>query len=189
MNLNNGPYAIVAFFALFLVLSLPVSAAQTGDDIYISDNELQRVSVKWIEPKSFTDVKERNFSNAKYRKHVFSQLEKHLDKLAKELPQGQSLMVSVTDVDLAGSFEPASFIGLSTSMDNIRIMRNVDIPRLEFTYQLIDASGKILRSEEVNLKNMNYLHGAGISGRNQPFAHEKKMLSKWFTKSIIDDNA
>ncbi|MFT5996998.1 MAG: hypothetical protein ACI9RV_002609, partial [Glaciecola sp.] len=29
MNLNNGPYAIVAFFALFHVLSLPVSAAQT----------------------------------------------------------------------------------------------------------------------------------------------------------------
>lgn len=188
MNVNNSPFAISAFFALLFVFSLPLIAEQSDADVYISDNELQRVSVKWIEPKSFTDVKERNFSNAKYRKHVFSQLEKHLDKLAKELPQGQSLMVSVTDVDLAGSFEPASFIGLSTSMDNIRIMRNVDIPRLEFTYQLIDASGKILRSEEVNLKNMNYLYGGSISGRNQSFAHEKKMLSKWFTKSIIDNN-
>ncbi|MFT6268691.1 MAG: hypothetical protein ACJAVV_001506 [Alphaproteobacteria bacterium] len=186
MNTNIGLCAIAA---LSLALSLSLSAKEAQQDIYISDNELERVSVKWIEPKSFTDVREPNFSSEKFRRHVFSQLEKHLDKLAKDLPEGQLLSVSVSDVDLAGRIEPASFVGLSRSMEDIRILRNVDIPRIEFAYELLDENGNVLRSEEVSLKNMGYLHGSGISSRNKPFVHEKKMLSKWFAKNIIDEKA
>ena len=161
-----------------------ISDATNDEDVYVSDNKLERVSVKWIEPKSFTDVKEPNFSSARFRKHVFSQLEKHLDELAKALPEGQSLNVTVTDVDLAGSIEFASFIGLRT-MDDIRIMRNVDIPRLQFMYELVDANGQVIKTEEVSLKDMNYLNDMSMRGRDRPFEHEKRMLSRWFAKSII----
>jgi hypothetical protein len=183
--MNTHTY-LLATTALFLAFSFSLSANDDVKDIYISDNVLQRVSVKWVEPTSFTDVREPNFSSAKFRKRVFSQLEKHLDKLAKDLPAGQSLNIVVSDVDLAGRIEPASFIGFSRSMDDIRIMRNVDIPRLNFDYEIVDGTGNVIRSEKVSLKNMSYLHGRGISGRNKPFEHEKRMLSKWFAKSIIE---
>jgi hypothetical protein len=179
---------VCALAALTFSVSLPLSASDESEDIYTSDNTLNRISVQWLAPKKFTDVREANFSNAKFRKRVFSQLEKHLDKLAEDLPSGQTLAVSVTDVDLAGRIEPASFVGLSSTMDDVRVMRNVDIPRIEFTYQLLDANGVVLKSEEVNLKNMNYLHDIRFSGRDKPFGHEKRMLSKWFAKSLINDN-
>jgi hypothetical protein len=184
--------ALLCLAFVFPLLMFPVhassSAAQDStDDVFISDTKLERVSVKWIAPKSFRDVRASSSSNSKFRKHVFSQLEKHLDELAKDLPKGQFLRLSVTNVDLAGRVEPASFIGLSNTMDDIRVMRDIDIPRLSFTYELLDANGDILKREDVVLKNMNYLHDIHISFRNRPFEHEKKMLSEWFTSTFLNE--
>jgi hypothetical protein len=171
--------SFVAIAASFLIASLPVNAESAGENVYVSDNQFERISVQWIEPKSFRDVKEGNFSSAKFRKNVFNHLEKHLNKLASDLPEGQTINFKVNDLDLAGRVEPASFIGLSHArgLDEVRIMRNVDIPRIKFEYELVDAKGAVIRSEEVNLKNMNYLNDIGMTRRNEPYRHEKRMLS------------
>ena len=180
---------IAAAFVLVLSTSV-VQANESGpenavDDVFISDNHLERIRVEWVNPESFTDVRQTHSSREKFRKHVFVQLEKHLDELAKDLPIGQRLKLSVTDLDLAGRIEVASFIGLSNRMDEVRVMRNIDIPRLTFAYELVDANGKVLKSDDVHLKNMNYLQSAGITSRNRPFAYEKIMLSKWFAKNFV----
>ncbi|GAB56669.1 hypothetical protein GPUN_2554 [Glaciecola punicea ACAM 611] len=185
----NTYISLCAAAALSLSLPLSASAKEKSEDVYISDNELQRVSVTWVEPKSYTDVRDANSSRTKFRRHVFTQLEKHIDELAEDLPAGQTLNVTVTNVDLAGRIEPASFVGFSNSMQDIRVMRNIDIPRIEFSYELVDADGTVIKSEEVNLKDMSYLNGIGISGRNKPFEYEKRMLSDWFAKSIVEDKA
>lgn len=169
-----------------LLASLSFSAVSSDKEIYISDNQFDRISVEWVEPKSFRDVKDGTFSSAKFRKNVFSQLEKHLNKLANDLPEGQSIRFKFTDVDLAGRVEPASFIGFSRSLDDIRVMRNIDIPRIKFEYELLNGKGEVIRAEEVNLKNMNYLNEAGMTSRHKPYKYEKRMLSKWFSKNIID---
>lgn len=161
----------------------------TRDDIYVSDNKLERVSVEWIDPKSFTDVRAADYSSERFRKRVFSQLEQHLDKLAQDLPAGQHLALSVTNVDLAGTIEPASFVGLRNTFRDIRVMRNIDIPRLSFHYELLDTDGAVLQSEDVVLKDMNYLSRSTTSFRDKPFEYEKKMLSKWFVKTIADTKA
>lgn len=180
-------YAYAALVAvLYVGSSFSTMANETSNDVYVSDNVLDRVSVQWLKPKSFTDVKQPNSHREKFRKHVFSNLEKHLDKLAKALPEGQSLNVLVTDLDLAGRIEPASFVGLSQRMDDIRVMRSVAIPRIEFSYELVDDLGVVIKRDEVNLKNINYLQNIGISSRNRPFEHEKKMLQKWFEKHLQD---
>ena len=179
----------LALLVSCLIASMPLSASTDKKDIYISDNKLDRISVEWIEPKSFTDVRQANFSSAKFRKHVFNQLEKHLSKLAKDLPKGQVINFKITDLDMAGSVEPASIIGLSSSMEDVRVMRNIDIPRIKFEYELVDASGAVIKSAEVKLKDMNYLNDIRFSSRNKPYEHEKRMLSKWFSKNIIDAQA
>lgn len=172
-----------------LIASLSFSAFSSDKEVYVSDNEFDRISVEWVEPKSFRDVKDGTFSSERFRKRVFNQLEKHLDKLASDLPEGQTISFKVTDLDLAGRIEPASFIGYSRSLDEVRIMRNVDIPRIKFEYALLDDKGEVIKKEDVNLKNMNYLNDVGMSNRNKPYEHEKRMLSRWFAKNIIDGQA
>lgn len=174
-----------------LLASMPVVATENEDtgknesnEIYTSDNTYERVNIKWIKPKSFTDVKNASFSSSKYRKHVFKQLEKHFDKLSQTLPLGQSLVINVTDLDLAGRVEPGGYSGFSGGLDDVRIMRTIDIPRIKFEYQLVDTAGKLIKSEQINLKDMNYLDTGYSVKRNRPFAYEKKMLSKWFKKNF-----
>ena len=180
--MNAQKYAI----ASCLIASLSFSALSSDKDVYISDNQFERISVEWVEPKSFRDVKDSNFSSERFRKNVFNQLEKHLNKLASDLPEGQSIRFRITDLDLAGRIEPASFLGYTRSLDDVRIMRNIDIPRIQFEYELVDDKGTVIRAEEVDLKNMNYLNDAGMASRNKPYKYEKRMLSRWFSKNIID---
>lgn len=181
---------LTAAASSILIASMSFNAVSEDKIVYVSDNQFERISVEWIAPKSFSDVKEGNFSSERFRKRVFNQLEKHLDKLASDLPDGQTMNFKFTDLDLAGRVEPASFIGISlgssANLDDVRIMRDVDIPRIKFEYELINADGEVIRTEEVNLKNMNYLHEIGMASRNKPYKHEKRMLSKWFSKNIID---
>lgn len=183
--------SLAAAAASCLIASLSVSAESVDENVYVSDNQFERISVEWIEPKSFRDVKDGNFSSAKFRKNVFNHLEKHLNKLASDLPEGQTINFKVNDLDLAGTVEPASFIGLGhgRGLDEVRIMRNVDIPRIRFEYQLVDAKGAVIKSEEVSLKNMNYLNDISMTRRNEPYRHEKRMLSEWFSKNIIEERA
>lgn len=182
MKMKVKVYAV----ASCLVTSLSFSAMSSDKEVYISDNQFDRISVEWVEPKSFRDVKDSSFSSHRFRKSVFNQLEKHLNKLASELPEGQSISFKVTDLDLAGRVEPASFLGYSRSLDEVRIMRNVDIPRIQFEYELLNEKGEVIKTEVVNLKNMNYLNEVGMTNRNKPYKYEKRMLSRWFSKNIID---
>ncbi len=180
---------IAAVISLSMLTTLSFAESDTDNaekqEIYISDNKLNRVSVEWVSPKRFTDVRQANFSSSKYREYVFGQLEEHLDKLAEDLPQGHKMKFVVIDLDLAGRVEPAHFIGLSNSFDDVRIMRNIDIPRIKFHYEVLDANDQIIKSDDVNLKDMSYLSGISVKSGDRAFYHEKEMLSKWFRQTIL----
>lgn len=116
------------------------------------DNE--KLEIEWVEPTSFTDVRSANTSNAKYRKRVFAQLESHLNELARQLPEGQRLSMSVTNLDLAGRVEPGSMLGLSGGMTDIRVIRDIDIPRMSFSFTIVDAAGEVIKQDNVDRKSV-----------------------------------
>jgi hypothetical protein len=179
----------VVALTLSLLISTNLHAEDKKSDVYVSDNELDRISVAWVAPKKFTDVKEANFSSSKFRKHVFNHLEKHLDKLAQDLPEGQKMSFEMTNLDLAGRVEPGRMLGLGIGMDDVRVMRDIDIPRIKFTYTVTDANGQVIKTEDVNLKDMGYLDSSNHIRRDRPFFYEKDMLSKWFKKEVLNANS
>jgi hypothetical protein len=71
--------------------------------------------------------------------------------------------------------------------DEMRIMRDVDIPRLYFTYNLKGADGETIKSDKVELKDMNYLRNASIQRRNESLKYEKHMIEKWFNATFIHE--
>ena len=177
--------AIVLTTSLFVPLSLlPVGKSLAQDNNQESKSD-SRIQIVWEKPEKFTDTRSASMSASKHRKHIFEQLEAHMAKLSNTLPKGQSLRLKVTNLDLAGRVEPGRFTGLVNTMDDIRVVREIDIPRITFSYELFSAKGELIKEDNVKLKDMNFMRGPSIRAKDAPFAYEKRMLTQWFEDNLI----
>ena len=134
--------------------------------------------ITWTEPEKYTDVRSSNEGKKRFRNRIFKSFEKHFAKLSEQLPEGQILKLDVSNVDLAGDvrFSP---------MQEFRIVKDIYIPRLSFTYELLNADKTIEDSGEVDLKDMNFLTSISSHSINNTLKYEKRMIDKWFKKTFI----
>lgn len=135
------------------------------------------VEVNWIKPEKYTDVRAGQESRKRFRERTFKKFEAHFQKLASKLPEQQKIVINVTNVDLAGD--------VTFNMKRIRIIKDIYIPRMKFNYQLLNADGKVLKQEDVDLKDMGFMMHANSRIHNDALRYEKVMLNKWF-KSTFD---
>jgi len=133
--------------------------------------------VTWTDYKNYRDIDSGNEGRTKFRERIFRKLEEHFANLAEQLPADQTLKIEVTDVDLAGDTRAGS-------IHQVRIMKQIYMPRMNFSYQLFDADGKVVQSEEVVVKDMNFMSGRNLKYRNDSLGYEKKMLDDWFDKTF-----
>jgi len=133
--------------------------------------------VTWTDYKSYRDIDPGNDGRKQFRERTFKDLEKHFAKLAATLPEDQILKIDVTDVDLAGDTNAAG-------IHRTRIIKQLYSPRMNFSYQLLDADGKVIQSDEVVVKDMNFMSGSRLKYRNRSLGYEKKMLDDWFEKTF-----
>ncbi|WP_084197194.1 DUF3016 domain-containing protein [Solimonas soli] len=110
---------------------------------------------------------------------VLDALKKHLQQLgARWLPAGQTLQITVTDIDLAGRFDPRP------GRDNrVRIMRDGDWPRIDLHYTL-KQDGRTLQDADAHLSDMSYLMNSGLTRSDDWLRYEKSMLDRWFAKTF-----
>ncbi|MDG1921442.1 MAG: DUF3016 domain-containing protein [Glaciecola sp.] len=171
-----------------LVLSLAASSIVFGvshasvDDHGEHDaSQVSALTVTWGDYQTFTDVKPANGMRKAYAESTFKTLEEYMHKLAADLPQRHTLAMTITNLDLAGRVLPGSFTGLGLhSTDMIRVIKTIDIPRIEFTYEYKDANGIVLKSDTVNLKDMSFMTGHNPLFSSDSLKYEKNMLRKWF---------
>jgi hypothetical protein len=175
-----------------LVLSLAassivfgVSHASVDDHGEHDELQISALTVTWGDYQTFTDVKPANGMRKAYAESTFKTLEEYMHKLAANLPQGHTLAMTITNLDLAGRVLPGSFTGLGLhSADMIRVIKTIDIPRIEFTYEYKDANGIVLKSDTVNLKDMSFMTGHNPLFSSDSLKYEKNMLRKWFKKTF-----
>jgi hypothetical protein len=175
-----------------LVLSLAassivfgVSHASVDDHGEHDELQISALTVTWGDYQTFTDVKPANGMRKAYAESTFKTLEEYMHKLAADLPQGHTLAMTITNLDLAGRVLPGSFTGLGLhSTDMIRVIKTIDIPRIEFTYEYKDANGIVLKSDTVNLKDMSFMTGHNPLFSSDSLKYEKNMLRKWFKKTF-----
>ena len=136
--------------------------------------------VKWTEPDKYRDIDAGEEHKVKFRARVFKQLEQHFNKLAQKLPEGQVLKIKVTDIDLAGST-------LHGGMKRIRVIKEIHFPRMEFSYQLVDAKGVEIKSANADLKDISFMMSSNLRYRNDFLGYEKKLLDDWFKKEFSED--
>lgn len=150
-----------------------------------SDAVAAKVEVTWQNPKEYRDIRPTSESRKGFEQRVFNELEEYMAKTAKtRLPAEQTLRVTVTDIDLAGQVWPASFVGLGRGTSEVRVIKRIDIPRMAFSYQLLDADGAVLNQADVDLKDMAFHDRGSTRFGSESFRYEKNMLKRWFNQEF-----
>lgn len=160
------PITVVA--ALF---ATAVSAEQAKPPA--AAEEPAQVRVSFTKPESFADATYDNRPNS--RTQVTGDLSKAFVDLGKRyLSPTQRLEIEVTDIDLAGRYEPWQIRNPDT-----RYLRDVTWPRIKLKFRLLDGDREISRGED-QLSDMNYLSRAGFGQSSDRLKYEKAMLDDWF---------
>ncbi|MFC0117505.1 DUF3016 domain-containing protein [Pseudoalteromonas xiamenensis] len=155
-----------SFFTLLVAVGLCHGAAQAAE-----------VAVQWKDFKEYRDVYPSNEARGGYHKRIATQFEKHLNKLAEQLPAGYNLAVSFDDIDLAGD--------VHYGRNDIRVIKPIHFPSLTISYTLKDNSGKVLsEGQAVRLKDMSFMDRSRL-GDNESFHYDKRLLSEWFEQTIL----
>ena len=136
------------------------------------------VTVKFNESDKFTDA--ASHFGGGTDKYYLEMLSEHLQKAAGgKLAPGQRLEVTFTDIDLAGDFIPGN-----PSTQDIRIIKDIYIPRMVLSFRLLDADGKVIKEGERKLTDLNFMSNLGIIDRNLPLFYDKALLTDWVRKEL-----
>jgi hypothetical protein len=133
------------------------------------------VQVTFIAPEKFTDVSDGWSSSDDYRDHVLAEFKVQIEASARAyITGGKQLEIKVTDIDLAGKFEPWR----GPEFNHIRIMRDIYPPRVELEFRLTGADGKVISEGKRQLMNPGYLMGSAMP-TNDPLRFDKAIIRDW----------
>jgi hypothetical protein len=161
MSMPRKPVTQACLAALLLALALPALA-------------VGKAEVSYEKPENFADIG----WTMRDRQDTMSSLTAWFGKLAERLPDGQTLHVEVTDVDLAGQVLP-------TSIHNLRVLRGTaDWPRIELRYTLQDGD-RAVKAGRARLVDLAYLQWRGSAElQRESLPYEKRMLKTWFEQTF-----
>jgi hypothetical protein len=136
---------------------------------------IARAEVNFFEPKKFTDVRDSSMGDYE-RTTYLDQMRDHLLEQAKYyVPEGHTLRVTITDVDMAGDFEPWR----GPRFDDIRIVKDIYPPRITLNFQLTNAEGVVVKEGRRDLRDLGFLMKITMGFRDDPVRHEKALLDDW----------
>jgi len=131
-----------------------------------------KAHVEFVKPESFTDAG-RGYAGSE-RAENLQQLARHIGaEAAKRLPADQTLDVWVTDVDLAGYYDPRQ-----SFTHEVRIVKDFYPPRMKLRFRLARADATVVKEGERSLVDFNFL----TRPQRYPLGglgYEKAMLDRW----------
>jgi hypothetical protein len=134
-----------------------------------------KIEVSFVQPERFTDI---GRSHAEQQR-ALATLQEHMQSLAPQLPDGQTLRLEVLDVDLAGELDP------TRTGQELRVMRGrADWPRITLRYTLTQ-DGRTLKSGEERLADMSYLDQATRLHMAASLPYEQRLIGRWFANRIV----
>lgn len=163
---------------LFLVLLLgaaPVFAVNRNTPAN------QRIEVVFFEPQKFTDVRDRLMSSDPERTGYLDIIRDYLVQQARFfVPEGQKLFVTITDIDMAGDFEPWR----GPQFDDVRIVKDIYPPRINLSFRLVDAEGNVLKQGQRELKDLAFQMRITTAFHDDPLRYEKALLDDWLRAEL-----
>jgi len=139
------------------------------------------VWVTYVNPEQFTENRMYGRQDQFNRIDYLAQLKAYLIKQGQAiLKPGQSLHVDITDIQLAGAYEPWR----GPRWDYVRIMRDIYPPRIDLDFKLVGEDGNVLREGKRTLRNLDYLNSSvGLpAATGAPLYYDKALLHRWLIR-------
>lgn len=181
-----------ASFATTLPACLLAGLLATGNAIAspatVTDPGLPRslpeqgpVSVQWTDPSQFSELRySRNRWEAKRGDWVRDLAEYLRKSAAAQLPPGERLDVTITDIKRAGEYEP----GHGGSADSVRYLRDIYPPRIDLEFKLLGQDGQVLAEGTRKLVDPGYLSRSLRVTDTDPLRYEKQLIDDWSRKQF-----
>jgi hypothetical protein len=162
---------------LLLVLGLGCASAAVAAR---TDKPVANVDVTFVSPEKFTDVKDTYMESERGRDGLLDELKTHLvTQGARYLAPNQRLEIKVTEVDLAGDFEPWRGI----NFQDVRIVKDIYPPRAKLKFRLVGADGKVISEGKRELSELGFMMSSP-SPTSDPLRYDKEMLSNWLRREF-----
>jgi len=133
-----------------------------------------RVTVEFVQPDKFTDCKRTSWGDTST--DLLNDLQKFMQATGERyVPPGMHLDIKVTDVDLAGEFEPWH----GPQFDEIRIIKAIYPPRITLDFSVTDAQGAVVASGHREITDLTFQMRIAWP-TDDYLRYEKDMLRDWF---------
>lgn len=155
-----------------LRLLVPAVAAGT-----FASPALAAVSVTYVKPDSYTDVRYRFEPDER----VLTGIKEHLVQLGRKyLRDDQELSIEVLDIDLAGR------TNVSVLKPDLRVIvdQRGDWPRIRLRYRL-ETAGRVVAHGEETVSDPSFLSRVNLYPNDDLLRYEKQMLDDWFVQRIV----
>jgi hypothetical protein len=137
-----------------------------------------QVSVAFVAPERFTDA-ESHYGSGPTLRVTLAEIRRLFTELGdRALRPGESLAISVLDIDLAGQERP---IGFPSSP---RIVSDITPPRLRLRYALKERGRTVLSGEEL-VTDINFLTRYARSLGGGSFTYERELIRDWLQTRIV----
>lgn len=137
------------------------------------------VIVSFSDPARYTDASLSGPGIVREDAPALTLLRQHLERLGQRLPPGQTLRITVLDVDLAGRYDPWRI-----TAPDLRVMTDATWPRLRLRYRLQD-NARVLAEREETVSDLNYLSRSRQARSGDRLFYEKAMLDDWFSRRFL----
>ncbi len=152
-----------------------ITLRQTSPAPTATSKPTDKVTVIFQDPDNFTDVRDShtNMTSTDDLDELRDTVRKSASRL---LANGNTLVVTFLDLDLAGQIRP--------DQNNVRVMSGTTIPRAHLKFQLRDTGGQIVKEGERKLSDLNYQDTIRTQGPDDPLIYDKQLLKDWITKEF-----
>ena len=162
------PRRLGAAIAVFAVAGAAAAATEPPG----ATVSTERAEVAYRNPAGFTEM-QRSFGNA--RTDWLDELSRYVaQRAARTLPEGERLLVTITDVQRAGRVEPWR----GPASNDLRIVRDNTPPRIDLEFRLVGANGAVLKEGARQLRDVAFLNRAGLH-RDEALGYEKNLIDGW----------
>lgn len=154
-----------------LVLAAAAAAAAAAG----SPVSTGKVEVSYRNPAGFTEMG-RSFGA---RSDWLDELSSYVaQRAARSVPEGERLIVTITDVQRAGMIEPWRH-----AATDLRVVRETTPPRIDLSFQLVAANGAVLTEGSRQLRDFAFMM-RGSRHRGDSLEYEKNLIDDWMRQDI-----
>jgi hypothetical protein len=138
------------------------------------------VQVRYEDPATFAVMRDAVRPSEAVRKAYLDELKVYLERgAARRIAEGETLVVTITDVQLAGLYDPL----LHPPAAGVRIIRDVTPARIDLRFAQTRADGTLLREGERELRSVAYPVSPAVDPAD-PLRYEKVLLDDWLRREF-----